>query len=265
MLSVIPPSEFEEKHIEQLVGKITKREGFFRKNLLEEITRKSMVWMPYYRVQFDYAHSEKDSIQRYGETALNGMFYRCVKSEKELFMLFRPNYLKYKIFRHSPQPKEIVGSIVPINFEETLGNFLKRLNEVKDELSAQRRELNKIRANMRKYSAILPPMKDSREKEKTLSEKVAKLEATKNILSLCLNTNDDISSMKVTGHDVFYYPTLVIALKHKENGTDRYLIVKLVKDGLIRKQLSYDGALTELCNENTMCKEVIAGTVMQES
>jgi hypothetical protein len=180
-------------------------------------------------------------------------------------MLFRPNYLKYKIVEHSPQPKEIVCSIVPIDFEEILGNFLKRLNEIKVELSARRQELNKIRVNMRRYSAILPPMKDSREKEKTLSEKIAKLQATKNILSLCLNTNDDISSITVTGHDVFYYPNLVIKLKNKTNGTERYLIVKLVKDGLIRKQLSCDRALTELCNENTMCKEVIADTVMQES
>jgi len=205
-------------------------------------------------------------IQRYGETgrsetALNAMFCGCVKSEKELFTLFRPNYLKHKIIRHSPQSEEIVGSTAYTDFEEVLGGFLKRLNEVKDEINEFRPELNKIRARLSRYSKIWP-MKDLSDKEKKLSEKVARLEALRNVLNMCLNINEDVRSIEVLGHDVFYYPTLVVTLKHKENRAERYFIMNLVESGLIRKHLRYDKGLTELCNKNSACREVIASANM---
>lgn len=243
-----------------------KKTGLFRKKPLEDIIRKSMVWMPYYRIQFNYRRSEKNLIQRYGETGrsetvLNAMFCECVKSEKELFTLFRPNYLKYKIIRRSPQSEEIVGSTVNINFERVLESFLKRLNEVKEELNEFRPELNKIRARLSRYSKIFP-MRDLIDKEKKLSEKVARLDVAKNILGICLNINEDARSIKVLGHNVFYYPTLVVTLKHKENRAERYFIMNLVESGLIRKHLSYDKKLIELCNKNNACREVIASAVM---
>jgi len=243
-----------------------KKTGLFRKKPLEDIIRKSMVWMPYYRIRFNYRRSEKNLIQRYGETgrsetALNAMFCGFVKSEKELFMLFRPNYLKHKIIRHSPQAEEIVGSTVYTDFDGVLGGFLKHLNEVKEELNEFRPELNKIRTRLSRYSKIFP-VKDLIDKEKKLSEKVARLESAKNILGSCLNINEDAKSIKVLGHDVFYYPTLVVTLKHKENGAERYFIVNLVESGLIRKHLSYDKGFMELCNKNSACREAIASAVM---
>jgi hypothetical protein len=266
LLSVIPPSKFKEEHIQKLVHKMTKKRGLFRKKLLEDIIRKSMVWMPYYRIQFNYRRSEKDLIQMCGETgrsetALNAMFCGCVKSEKEFFTLFRPNYLKYKLMKRSSQAEEIVGSTVYADFEGVLGGFLKRLNEVKDELNEFRPELSKIRARLSRYSKIWP-MKDLIDKEKKLSEKVARLDAVKNILSMCLNVNEGIRSIEVFGHDVFYYPTLGVTLKHKENGAERCLIVNLVERGLIRKHLSYDKGLTELCDKNSGCKGIIARSIM---
>ena len=242
-----------------------KKTGLFRKKSLEDIIRKSMVWMPYYRIQFNYRHSEKNLIQRYGETgrsetALNAMFCGCVKSEKELFTLFRPNYLKYKIIKHSLQSEEIVGSTVHTDFNGVLRGFLKRLNEVKDELTELRPELSKIRTRLSRYSKIWP-MKDLSDKEKKLSEKVARLEALRNVLNMCLNVNEGIRSIEVLGHDVFYYPTLVVTLKHKENRVERYLIVNLVVSGSIRKPLRYDKGLTELCNKNSGCKEIIARSI----
>ena len=266
MLFVISPSKFEEEHVQNLVHKMIKKTGLFRKKPLEDITRKSMVWMPYYRIQFDYGRSEKKLIQRYGETGrsetvLNAMFCGCVKSEKEFFALFRPNYLKYEIIKYSPQPEEIVGSTAHTDFEEVLAGFLKRLNEVKDELDEFRPELNKIRTRLSRYSKIFP-MKDLIDKEKKLSEKVVKLEVAKNILGICLNMNEDARSIKVYGHDVFYYPTLVVTLKHIEDGAERYLIMNLVESGLVRKHLRYDEKLMELCNKNSVCRKVIASAVM---
>ncbi len=266
MLSVISPSKFKEEHIQNLVHKMIKKTGLFRKKPLEDITRKSMVWMPYYRIRFNYRRSEKNVIQTYGETgrsetALNAMFCGCAKSEKELFTLFRPNYLKYEIIRHSPQSEEIVGSTVHTDFEEILRGFLRHLDEVKDELNEFRPELSKIRVRLSRYSKIFPT-KDLIDKEKKLSEKVARLDATKNILDSCLNINEDATSIKVLGHNVFYYPTLVVTLKHTENRAERYLIINLVESGLIRKHLSYDKGLMKLCNKNSACRKVIASAVM---
>jgi hypothetical protein len=266
LLFVISPPKFKEEHVQNLVHKMMKKTGLFRKKPLEDIIRKSMVWMPYYRIQFDYRRSEKNLIQRCGETGrsetvLNAMFCGCAKSEKEFFALFRPNYLKYEIIKHSPQPEEIVGSTAHTDFEEVLAGFLKRLNEVKDELNEFRPELNKIRTRLSRYSKILP-MKDLIDKEKKLSEKVVKLEVTKNILGICLNINEGARSIKVYGHDVFYYPTLVVTLKHIENRAERYLIMNLLESGLIRKHLSYDKKLMELCNKNSVCRKVIASAVM---
>jgi len=240
--------------------KIIKKKGFFRKKFLEDIVRKNMVWMPYYRIQFNYIRSEKGLIQTgRSETTLNAMFCGSVKSERELFILFRPNYLKHKRIDQPPQSEEIVGPTFSTDFDGLLGGFLKRLNEAKDELIELRSELQKIRARIRRspYSRILPIPGDLR-KEKELSEKVAKLGAIRNVLSMCLNVNENIGSIEVVGHDIFYYPTLVVTLKHKENGTERYILVDPVGRGLVSKRLSWDRELTELCDKNSMCKEVIA-------
>jgi hypothetical protein len=226
-----------------------------------------MVWMPYHRIQFNYTRSERGLIQRYGETgrgetALNAMFCGSVKSERELFMLFRPNYLKHKKVRHSPQSEEVVGPTVYTDFDGVLMGFLKRLNGVKDELNELRSSWRKNYVRIRRRSMILPlPRRELKEKEKKFSKKAAELSAAVYTLNMCLNTNEDMTSIKVTGYDIFYYPTLVVTLKHKENGTERYLIINLVKGGLIRKRLSCDRGLTELCSKNSAFKEVVTGLI----
>jgi len=233
-----------------------KKRGLFRKKPLEDITHKNMVWMPYHRIQFTFIHSEKDLVQRHGETALNAMFCESVKSERELFILFRPSYLKHKTTGHSPQSEEIVGSTFCADFDGVLQGIMDRLNRVKDELYELRPELRRIRVRIRRYGHIVPMIGDLR-REKELSEKVARLNAMMNVLSMCLNVNEDMRSVKVVDHDTFHYPTLVVTLENKEDGSERYLIVDLAS-GLIGKHLSCDRELTELCEKNSTCKEIIA-------
>lgn len=265
MLSAIPSSKFREEDIQKLLRKIIGKRGPFRRKLLvTTTTRENMVWMPYYRVQYDYTFSKKSSLERpremgHGETALNAMFCGCVEQERELLTLFRPNYLRYKRVSHLPEPREIVGPVAHVDLQTVLTRFLKRLNETKDELSELRPELRKDRMRISWHSIIFIP-RDLREKEMKLSEKVAKLDAMKNTLSLCLNVEEDMGSIEVTGHDVFYYPTLVATLNHEEE-TEKYVIVNLVKSGLISKHLSCDRWLTELCNKNSMCKNIITKLV----
>ncbi len=265
---MVPPSKFEGKDIQKIVRKMMGKRGLFRKEPLEDIKCEDMVWMPYHRIQFSYTHSEKGSIRRFGETrrgetVLNAMFCGCVKSEEELFMLFRPNYLKYKVMRHSPQPEEVVGPTFHPDFDGLLGGFLKRLNEVKDELNEVTSELRKSRVRTSRYSRIMPVMWDLK-KERTLSEKVAKLSATKYTLSMCLNVNEIISSIKVTDSNIFYYPILIVTLKDKENVTERYLMVNLVKSKSTSDQLSFDSRLTELCAKNSRCKEIITKSLTSQ-
>jgi hypothetical protein len=262
---VVPPSKFEGKDIQKLIRKMTEKRGFSRKKPLADIVRENMVWMPYHRIRFNYMRSQGGLIQRYGEksrgeTAFNAMFCACVKSERELFMLFRPNYLKHKVMSHSPQSEEIVGPTFYADFDGVLGGFVKRLSEVRGELSEVRSELRKNRVRTSRFRMIVPVMWDMK-KERTLSEKVAKLDATKNTLGLCLNVNEDIGSIKVTGSSIFYYPILVVTLENKENGIERYLIVNLVESGLIGRHLICDRGLTELCDKNSGCKEIIARSI----
>jgi len=241
-----------------------KKRGFFRKKTLEDVTHKNMVWMPYHRIQFTFTRSEKDLVQRHSETTLNAMFCESAKSERELFILFRPNYLKHKTTSHSPQSEEVVGSTFCTDFDRVLESILEKLNRVKDELSELRPELRRIRARIKRYGHIVPMIGDLR-KEKELSEKVARLNAMMNVLNMCLNVNEDIiRSVEVVDHDTFYYPTLVVTLKNKEDGSERYLIVNLANE-LIGKNLSCDRELTELCEKNSVCKEIIAKSLTSDA
>ena len=106
----------------------------------------------------------------------------------------------------------------------------------------------------------MPVMWDLK-KERTLSEKVAKLGATKITLSMCLNVDEGIGSIEVVGSDIFYYPVLVVTLKSKEDGAERYVVVNLVGSGLTGKRLSCDRGLMELCAKNGGCREIIAGSI----
>jgi len=263
LLFVVPPSGFKETEIQRLIHAIIEKK---HPNSMpsEYITSKSVVWMPYYKIQFEYKRSEKDLIQKFGKTAesettLNAMFCECTRSESELFMLFRPNYLKYNLVTRSPESDEIVGPTSPTNFDEILSGFVKRLNEVEDELYNLRSMLNKRYVRIARIR-ILPMIPDLKEGER-LSEKIAKLSALKNVLNMCLNLDEDTKSIKILGNSTFYYPTLVAALKHGENEAERFIIIDLVKRGLILKRLNCDDVLTQLCSNNDACKEILAKSV----
>ncbi|NIR86627.1 hypothetical protein GWO13_03275, partial [Candidatus Bathyarchaeota archaeon] len=91
-------------------------------------------------------------------------------------MLFRPNYLKHRRVRHSPQSEEIVGPTVYTDFDGVLMDFLKRINEVKDELNELRSSWRKNYVRIRRRSMILPlPRREVKEKEKKFSKKAAEL------------------------------------------------------------------------------------------
>ena len=268
MISAIPPSEFKEEEVQKLVDRMIERKGLSGEPL-ERVVGRSRVWMPYYRVELVYKRSAADQTTKpaeiaRGETALNAMFCDCAESEGEVLMLFRPNYLKYDAVSLDPKADDAVGQVCQVDLERVLSGLVNRRNEVEDEIHKLRSDLKKRYVRKRRYSMIFPMLGHLKE-EREISEKIARLSAVRNIIGLCLNLDDDVGSVRVQGYDTFYYPTLVSALKHKEDGTERFLVVNLVKTGSIRRGLNCDVSLSQLCSKNDKCKGIMKATVANSS
>lgn len=263
MLRVVPPSNFEEKEIQKIMHMRAKKEKSAGTAPLENISSRSIFWMPYYRIQFEYERSEENVINEFGKTAesetvINAMFCDCAQSENELLALFRPNYMKYKMIRYAPQLNEVIAPTCPADFDAILTGFLQRLNAVENELHELRSKLNKSYTHARRYSLILPTMGGLKESEK-LSEKIAKLDALASVFRILLNLNEDAKSIKTLRNSTFYYPVAVGAFEKKESEVQRqFVIIDLVKKGSIHKSLSCDDLLTQLCNKNDACNKILA-------
>jgi len=261
LLLVVPPSSFNEAEIQKLIHKEMKKHTRNINISLEPAASKSLVWMPYYRVRFEYKRSEKELAQRSGETAqsetaIDAMFCGCAQGEDELFWLFRPNYLKYNMIQQSPQIGDVVGPSFQLDFDAFLLGLLKRLNKAEDEFHERKSASNKSYRRIRRYSRIWPMAGELKEAEKS-SKKIAELDALTNILRLALNLPEQAESIRALSNSTFYYPTTVVALRNRENEPEWFLIINLVKSGLVRKSLNLDNGLTRLCNDNDACKEVL--------
>lgn len=263
MISGIHQSEFKEAEIERLVEGMLERRTLFGKPL-EYIAGKRTVWMPYYRMRMEYWRSVDEPIERISErvlaeTALNAMFCGCVSIESELLMIFRPNYLRYEAAPIVPATDEVVGSASIVDFERALLGLVRKLNEVQDELSELRSTLNKNYVRKRRFQMLLP-MGNLKE-EKDLSEKIAKLDALKNTIRMCLNIDEKVGGIRLLDCETFYYPTSVFLLKNRESQDQRFLIVNLAKaDGILQRP-NVDILLTRLCNSNYECRKLVAVAV----
>ena len=263
LMSGIPPSKFKETEIGKLVEGMLERKTLFGKPL-EYVAGKGTVWMPYYRIRMKYWRSREEPIGKTGEkvpaeTALNAMFCGCVNGESELLMIFRPNYLRHEAATIVPAADEVVGPASTVDFKGILSSLVKKLNEVEDKLSPLRSTLNKNYVRKRRFSMLLP-MGNLKE-EKDLSEKIAKLDALRNTITMCLNIYEEVGAVEVLDYDTFYYPVSVFLLKHRENETLRFFIVNLVKAKSILSRPSYDILLTQLCNRDDECGKLVAAAV----
>ncbi len=268
MICAIPPSEFREEEVQKLVDGMIERKGLSREPL-ENVIGRCLVWMPYHRIELEYKHSRVDQTTKLGETdrgetALNAMFCDCVEGESELLMLFRPNYLKYEAVTLSPKADDVVGQVCQVDLDRVLTMLVNRRNEVEDEAHKLRSDLKKRYVRKRRLSIIFP-MPGHLKEEREISEKIAGLSALRNIIGLCLNFEDDVGSVRVQGYNTFYYPTSVSALKHRESGTERFLVVNLVKTGLIRRGLNCDVSLSRLCSENDKCRKIMKAAFANSS
>jgi len=261
----IPPSEYNEEEILKVVDEMVEKRGLRRKPV-EFLSRRRVVWMPYYRIEFKYSRSQENLAEKSSETAprqtaLNAMFCGCAKDESEFLMLFRPNYLKHETMSFFPQKDEFVGLASCVDVERILSGLMQKMNEAQDELSSLRSDLSKRYVRKRRYSMIFPMLGVLRQ-ERDLSEKIAKLSALRNTIGMCLNLDEEAGSIDVLRYDTFYYPTLVAELRQQKNESERFLVVNLVKRGSIRARLNCDIGLTQLCNKNDECKMIVAAAVV---
>ena len=257
---MVPPSLFEEAEIQTLI-RATRKKWSLASVPPEYIPSRNLVWMPYHKIEYEYARSEDDLIRKFGETgksetAINAMFCRCAQIESEFFRLFRPNYLKYNMIKRTPPLSGINGPTFSIDFDAVLFGLLTKLNEAMDELCELRSTLSKRYASIRRRSIVLPIRRDLKEAN-ALSEKTAKLSSLTNVLNMSLNLDEGAHSIKTSSISTFYYPTVVVALENSEHEASQFLIIDLVRKGSIRQRLNCDDGLTQLCNKNDACKEVL--------
>jgi hypothetical protein len=259
----IPRSKFREAEIEKLVEGMLERKTRFGKPL-EHVAGKATLWMPYYKIRMEYWRFGKEPKGKTGEgvlaeTALNAMFCGCVGGESELLMIFRPNYLRHEALSIAPAGGEAVGPVSRVDLEGVLSGLVNRLNEVQDELAGLRSTLSKNYVRKRRFSMLLPT--GNLKEEKNLSEKIARLDALKNIINLCLNIDEEAGAVEFLDYETFYYPTSVFLLKNRENENQRFLIVNLAKAGGILQRPNVDILLTRLCNSNDECRKLVATAV----
>jgi hypothetical protein len=154
---------------------------------------------------------------------------------------------------------EAVGPASRVDLEGVLSGLVNRLNGVQGELAGLSSTLSKNYVRKRRYSMLLP-MGSLRE-EKELSGKMAKLDALKNIIRLCLNISEEVEAIAVLDSDTFYYPTSVFLLKKREDEGQRFLIVNLVKSGGMQRRPNCDVLLTQLCSRSEGCGKLVAAAV----
>jgi len=259
LLCIVPSSDFRRIQPQELAKKMITEKTSQGSSL--RIKSKSVVWMPYYKIGFEYKRSEQKSIKNFsetaqGETVMNAMFCGFA-SESDLPFMFRPNYLRKKMETCNAQQSEIIGPVFQIDLDTVLAGFLAKLNKVKDEYRTVRSDLTKRYFQTRKYSMLFPMMGKSKEIEKQ-SKKVAELDALTHIMNLCLNLTESAASIKTLYSSIFYYPTMVIAFATQNGEALRFLVLNLVKEGAIHKSYGSDNVLTEFCNRNSACKEELS-------
>ena len=235
---------------------------------LEYVAGRGTLWMPYYRIRMEYSRFGKEQKEKTSEgvpveTALNAMFCGCVGGESELLMIFRPNYLRHEVMSIAPADGDVVGSVSGVDLEGVLSGLVNRLNGVQGELAGLRSTLSKNYVRKRRFSMLFPA--GNLREEKELSEKIAKLDALRNTIRMCLNTSEEVGAIAVLNSDNFYYPTSVFLLKKREDESQRFLIVNLVKSGGMQRRPNSDVLLSQLCSRNEECGKLVAAAVTGSS
>nr|MDO8045934.1 hypothetical protein [Candidatus Baldrarchaeota archaeon] len=249
------PSSISEKDLVKLALKVAGRISYNVK----------LLWIPYQTLECTILTFEGRTKKT--KTALNVMFPDHTLSDKDLILMFRPNFLRYSKVKYTdlnltPLLSNLPQKKAPINTTD-----LKSLsNRIVKYASMIQKNLTNLTPMIKHQSQsdiisrlFLPSIKDLtrltsqevRKVEDFMEREYVKFAAMKQVIQIALNITGLPQRISFKKKDSFYHPYLIIGA-NKE-----YFFVDLVKRGKIIKNFTEDPILTRILKENPIAKEEI--------
>lgn len=264
MIKVVKIPEIERMEIEKTINKNLVRKGLVRRRIIETVCSETMIWMPYYKIYYEFTEEENELLKDEektgsGKTALNAMFCSCVEEENGLLSLFRPDVHELELVDHIPS-NEVVGSIGTVDIHAIFDKLLTYRAEIDLERQEMAQELHQIHRRMQTMSLFLPTSKATRIREDELTRRLAQISGVKFSFIMRLGLPDNVMITKVTNAGVIHCPQLIVSVENQQTGEDRFLIVDFVR--LRRKKGGgLDDALTRLCSVDDVCKATLESAI----
>ena len=266
MIKVAQIPEIERNAIEKTINRNLAREGLLRRRVQEVVRSETMIWMPYYEINYAFTVEGRElridqEPTGSGKTALNAMFGPCVEEESDILSLFRPDILDVELRDNIPRSNDVVGSIGEVNSQLLLDKLIAYRAEIGIELQEIGFELRKLHRRMQTMSLFLPTSKATRVREDELTQRLAQLSGVKFSLRMRLGLPENATITQVSDGDVFYCPQLVVSVEHQQTGMDRFLIVDFVRLGRKMKGGGLDDALSRLCSVDDACRATLEAAI----
>lgn len=264
MIKVVQIPEIKRMEIEKTINKNLARKGLVRRRILEVVCLETMIWMPYYKIHYEFTEDGNEpridqNTTGSGMTALNAMFSSCVEEENDFLSLFRPDIHELELLDHNPST-EVVGSVGTVDIPAIFDKLLEYRAEITIERQEMVQELRKIHRRMQTMSLILPTSKATRIREDELTRRIAQISGVSFSFLMRLGLPENTMITKVTDTGVFHCPQLIVSVEHQQTGEDRFLIVDFVRLGR-KKGGGLDDALTRLCSVDDVCKATLEAAI----
>ncbi len=264
MIKVVQIPEIEREEIEKTINKNLVKTGLLRRRFQEIICSETMIWMPYYKIHYEFTeegHELRIDQEKTGSemTALNAMFSSCVEDESGLLSLFRPDIFELELVDHIPS-NEVVGSIGKVEISAILDKLLAYRAEIDVERQEMVQELRQIHRKMQTMSLFLFTSKATRIREDELTRRLAQISGVLFSFRMRLGLPDNVTITKVTEAGLFYCPQLIVSVEHQNTGENRFLIVDFVRLGR-KKGGGLDDALSRLCSVDDVCKATLEAAI----
>lgn len=264
MIKVTQIPEIERREIEKTINKNLARKGLVRRRILEVVCSETMIWMPYYKIRYEFTEEEHEpridqEKTGSGMTALNAMFSSCVEEESGLLSLFRPDIHELELVDHIPS-NEVVGSISTVDIPAIFDKLLAYRAEINFERQEMAQELHQIHRRMQTMSLFLPTSKATRIREDELTRRLAQISGVRFSFIMRLGLPDNVMITKVTDTGIIHCPQLIVSVENQQTGEDRFLIIDFVRLGW-KKGGGLDDALTRLCSVDDVCKATLEAAI----
>lgn len=253
------PSTISEKDLTKLIKKLDR----------EERCKTTLLWVPYQTLEC-VIRTFEGKIEN-TKTSLNIMFPDEIFDEKDIILLFRPNFLKTKkekyefinlgnLTRIAP---ERIANIRKIDYKrvtEKIVSLSKNVYENLEELKfilINRQSIDTLQRLVFPSTDELSRLmsREEREAKNFIEREFANAMALSTVIKMTLNTKNLPEKITFKEKEVFYYPYLVISTKNNLSFID------LVKRGRLFKKFIEDPILNRIMRENKLAREIILKTL----